>query len=304
VRRLAVSTHRWIGIALFAYVALLCVTGSVLVYRPELFRFFEPQPVTVAVGPSLLTEAQLLARAATAFPGETPVTVWPARQPDHAVEVELTSDTGVRGHLFDPYTGEPLRHAIPWDFWLVSKLLVLHTDLLGGESGRLVNGALGLGLVFLALTGVLVWRPRKRQAPSISTGRQVGGLRRLHMTVGIWAALFAFMWGLTGFNLAYPQLLMAVVDYFEPFDELNPVERIGDHVSYWFAYLHFGRFGGYLPGCERGSGCDQALKAIWALIAVAPAFLAISGFVLWRRGRRARAKIRALSAAAPANPLA
>ncbi len=291
MRRILVRIHRWIGIVLFAYVALICVTGSVLVYRPELFRLFEPQPIEVAPGDVLLSDEQLLASAARAFPAEEPAAVWRGREPHHAVEVELVRDDEVRGHLFDPYTGRPLRHAIPWDFWLVMKLLDLHRELLGGENGRLLNGALGLGLVFLALSGALAWRPMKRKAASVRAGGRSGRLRRLHMTVGIWSALFAFMWGLTGFNLAYPDVLIAVVDWIEPFDETNPVERVGDTISYWLTYLHFGRFGGYIPGCERGSGCDSALKALWALIALAPAFLAVSGFVVWLRGQRAKARV-------------
>lgn len=292
MRRMIVTIHRWIGLALFAYVAMICLTGSVLVYRPELFRYFEPRPVEVVAGRVLLSDQQLLESARRAFPEEQPVEVWRGREPNHAVEIDLVSDGETRGYLFDPYTARPLRPAIPWDFWLVSKLLDLHTELLGGESGRLVNGALGLGLVFMALTGVLVWKPKKRKAVSASTARVPGSLRRLHMTVGIWTALFAFMWGITGANLVYPEVLMRVVDFFEPFDEVNPVERVGDQVSYWFAYLHFGRFGGYIPGCERGMLCDQTLKATWALIALAPVFLAGSGLFLWVRGLRARARIR------------
>lgn len=295
MRQVLIRVHRWIGVVLFAYVLLLCLSGSALVYRPELFRHFEPQPIEVATQGARLSDEQLLAAAERAFPGEDATAIWPGREPNHAVEVELVSGGEMRGYLFDPYTGLPLRHAIPWDFWLVMKLLEFHKELLGGESGRLVNGALGLGLVFMAITGVLVWKPKKRNLASASTAKPPGSLRRLHMTVGVWSALFAFMWGLTGFNLAYPDVLMAVVDYFEPFDEMNPVERVGDKVSYWFSYLHFGRFGGYVPGCERGSGCDAALKAAWALIALAPVFLAGSGLVLWLRGRRARARVRAVA---------
>lgn len=287
-----IQLHRWIGIVLAAYLAVICLTGSVLVFRPELFRHFEPQPVVVEVGPKRLSDEALLASAARAFPGETPIEVWPARQPDHAVEIDLEADGALRGYLFDPYTGRPLRAAMPWDFWLVSKLLELHTDLLGGPAGRLVNGALGLGLLFLALTGVILWRPQKRARTSLSTGRRPRRLRRLHMTTGIWAALFAAMWGLSAYTLAYPDMTMAVVDWFEPFDEANPVERVGDKVSYWLAYLHFGRFGGRFEWCERGGSCDEALKVAWMLIALAPVFLAGSGFVLWLRGRRARARVR------------
>jgi len=294
VRRALVQIHRWIGVILFAYVATLSVTGGVLVYRPELFRHFEPQPIEVAAGGVLLSDKQLLAGARRAFPAEEPGAIWRGREPNHAVEIELTSEGKTRGYLFDPYTGRPLRHAIPWDFWLVLKLLDVHRELLGGETGRLINGALGLGLVFLALSGVLAWRPNKAKTLSPSVRKQPGRLRRLHMTVGIWAALFAFMWGLTGFNLAYPEVLMAAVDYFEPLDETKPVERVGDTISFWLTYLHFGRFGGYVPGCERGSGCDGGLKAVWTFIAITPVFLAGSGFLLWLRGRRARSRLRRL----------
>lgn len=299
MRRVIVRLHRWIGLSLFVYVALICLSGSALVYRPELFRYFEPQPIEVTAGTELLSDDRLKASARRAFPREEPAAIWRGREPNHAVEIELVRNGETRGYLFDPYTGRPLRSAMPWDFWAVSKLLELHTELLGGETGRIVNGALGLGLVFMALSGALVWTPRRHRTSSASAGRAPGGLRRLHMTVGIWAALFTLMWGITGANLVYPEVMMHIVDYFEPFDETNPVERVGDQVSYWFAYLHFGRFGGRIPGCERGMACDEALKAAWALIALAPVFLAGSGFVLWLQGRRTKARVGRFGTVAP-----
>lgn len=297
MRRALVTIHRWIGLALAAWVLLLCLTGSVLVYRPELYRAFEPQPLEVVPGPALLPDEAILASARRAFPGEEPAAVWRGRVPNHAVEVDLVSGEETRGYLFDPYTGRPLRAALPWDFWLVGKALELHTDLLGGPSGRTVNGALALGFVFLVLTGTLAWRARR----GAETRARTTSLRRLHMTVGVWAALFVFVWALTGLHLAWPEVSIALVDHFEPFDELNPVERVGDQVSYWLAYLHFGRFGGRIPGCERGLLCDEGLKALWALVALAPAFLAATGAILWLRGRRARARLRMSPIAADAS---
>jgi len=294
MRRGLVLVHRWIGIVLLIYMAMMCLTGSVLVYRPELMRYFEPQPVVVAPGPTRLSDEALLASARHAFPADVPVEVFSGRQENHAVEINLQdADGDLRGHLFDPYTGNPLQPAIPWSFWLVTKLLELHTDLLSSFEGRLVNGALALGFVFLALTGVLAWRPRKKRLAG-QPGK-AGGLRRLHMTVGIWSALFVLMWGVTGVHLAYPDIMNSLTDHFEPFDEMNPVERVGDQVSYWLAYLHFGRFGGRFDGCERWSTCEDLLKATWALIALAPLFLSASGLLLWWRGRRAKARVRALS---------
>lgn len=292
MRRLLVRLHRWIGLALFAYVALLSLTGSVLVYRPELYRHFEPQPVEVAQGPRLLSDAELLAAAGRAFPGERPVEVFRGREPGHAAEVSLERGEFTRGYLFDPYTGAAIGDPLPLGFRAVSALLELHTDLLGGPEGRAVNGALALGFVFLALTGALAWRPGPARRPAAPAGPRRGGLRRLHMTAGIGAAAFVLMWGVTGFNLAWPETTMAVIDWFEPFDETNPVERTGDKISYWLAYLHFGRFGGRIPGCDRLSACDEALKAAWTLIALVPVFLAGSGLVLWWRARSAKARVK------------
>lgn len=44
IRRALFQVHLWIGIGIGAYVVLISVTGSVLVYRNELYRAFEPEP--------------------------------------------------------------------------------------------------------------------------------------------------------------------------------------------------------------------------------------------------------------------
>jgi uncharacterized iron-regulated membrane protein len=291
MRQVVVRLHRWIGLALAAYVAMLCLTGSVLVYRPELYRHFEPQPLEVPVGARLLSDDQLLARAAAVFPDARPLEVWRGGEPHHAVEVSLERDSETKGHLFDPYTGEALGHPLPLGFRAVTWLLDLHTQLLAGPDGRFVNGALGLGLVLLVLTGTLGWRPRRRNRRAPDQPKMPAALRRLHMTAGIWAALFVLLWGVSGAMLAWPEATMAIVDTVEPFDETSLKERVGDKVSYWLAYLHFGRLGGRLPGCERLSPCDDGLKAAWSRIALVPVFLAASGVLLWLRRRRSRRSI-------------
>jgi uncharacterized iron-regulated membrane protein len=50
-------------------------------------------------------------------------------------------------------------------------------------------------------------------------------------------------------------------------------------VTYWLAYLHFGRFGGRVPGCART--CNSIFKAVWALFGLAPVALFATGAVMW-----------------------
>ncbi|MBO9518500.1 MAG: PepSY domain-containing protein [Porphyrobacter sp.] len=291
MRRAIVKLHRWTGIALLAYVAMICLTGSVLVYRPELYRHFEPQPVVVAPGPRLLSDQELLESARRAFPAEVAVKVWRGQQPNHAVEVDLEKDGQTRNYLFDPYSGRPVGPTLPLGFRVTSTLLKLHTELVGGDTGRLANGALALSFVFLSLTGALAWRPRKRRAAtSKSPKRGFANLRHLHMTFGIWVAAFVLMWGVTGIHLVFPAIMESLVEYFEPFDEMNPVERTGDKISYWLAYLHFGRFGNRIPGCGDGL-CGESFKALWSLVGVVSACLAGTGFIMWWRGRIALARV-------------
>ena len=47
LRKITFQIHLWTGIGLGLYVLVICVSGSVLVYRNELYRTFSPQPVFV-----------------------------------------------------------------------------------------------------------------------------------------------------------------------------------------------------------------------------------------------------------------
>ncbi|OYX34302.1 MAG: hypothetical protein B7Y99_05870 [Caulobacterales bacterium 32-69-10] len=284
MRRALISIHRWAGLALLLYVLMICLSGSVLVYRNELYRHFAPQPVPVEPAGALLTDPQLKAAAQRAFPGYAATQIWRGKAPNHAVEVQFTRGDKTRTRLIDPYRGSDLGESLPAGYRFTAFLMKLHADLLQGPTGRLVNGAVALSFLLMATTGVLIWRPRGRHRPA--PARLTA--RRLHMTVGIWVAAFVLMWGVTGAHLAFPQAVAAIVDYVEPFDETNPVERVGDQISYWLAYLHFGRIGGRVSWCGRGT-CNDLFKAVWAVVALLPVLLAATGlWTWWRRVRPAR----------------
>lgn len=275
---------------------MICLTGSFLVYRPEILRYFEPQPVVVEIGPRLLSDAELLQAAERAFPEQDQGSVYRGRRPNHAVEVELLDGAALTGYLFDPYTGEALRPTLSFGYRTTLAMLDLHTELLGGETGRAVNAALAGAFLFIALTGMLAWRPRKRKPAQLKART---GLRRLHMTVGIWVSAFVLMWAISGVSLADADLTQATIDFFEPFDETSMEQRTGDHVANWLSYLHFGRFGGGYGFCERGGLCEHGFKILWTLLALLPVFLAVSGLILWLRGRSAKVRVRRLAEQSP-----
>src|SRR5579872_4755078 len=130
LRKATFQLHLWSGIAFGLYVFFISVTGSVLVYRNELFRATSRPPVTVAESGARLPDDQLKNAARRLYPGYAVVTVSRPRQPNLAVVVYLQTKTDSKSRLFDPYTGADLGNSVPRALWLVSKLISLHDELL------------------------------------------------------------------------------------------------------------------------------------------------------------------------------
>lgn len=284
LRKAIFQVHLWTGISLGTYIFVICLTGSVLVYRNELYTYFGPQPVLVErVGESMSQDA--LERAARqAYPGYDVRDVRPGETPNHAVEISLRGEGDPIRRLFNPFTGEDLGDPLPLGYRVTGWLLDLHDNLLGGETGRRVNGVGAILLFLLALTGAVIWWPGiLRWRRSLTIDRQADWKLfnwSLHSAFGFWCWPFLVMWALTGAYLSYPAFFQAIVDYLEPFDMDNPVERVGDRVMYWLAFLHFGRLGGRgIPGC--GAVCNEVAKATWALVGLIPPALFVTGVIMW-----------------------
>ena len=172
--------------------------------------------------------------------------------PNHAVEISLGGGGETRRRLFHPFTGEDLGDPLPVGFRATAWTLDLHDNLLGGRTGRRINGIGAFFFIVLALTGVVIWWPgirswRRSLIPDLRANwRRLNW--SLHSAFGICVMPFVLMWGVSGAYLSFPDVFQVVVDYFEPFDPSDPVDRFGDRVLYWLAYLHFGRLGG--PRCS------------------------------------------------------
>ena len=297
LRKAIFQIHLWTGFALGIYVVVICFSGSILVYRNELYRAFTPKPVFVERRETLLSQEQLEAAAQRSFAGYRVTKVGRGKSPIQAVELELTRGDTTRKRLFNPYTGEDLGNPVPAGFRFTAWLLDFHDNLLSGETGRHVNGVAALLVIMLCLTGMVVWWPgMQRWKRSVMVDLRSGWKQvtwSLHSALGFWFVGFILMWGITGVYLSYPRPFNVMVEYFEPLDEVNPIEGIGDRVLYWLGYAHFGRFGGRIPGCGR-STCNEIFKGIWAVFGLVPVVMAVTGAMMWwnRSGFRVARRLR------------
>jgi uncharacterized iron-regulated membrane protein len=299
LRKAIFQVHMWSGIGVGLYVLVVSVTGSIVVYRNELFVAATRDPIVVTPSGPRLTDDELKSAVTRVYRGHTITSIGGGEKPDQPVTIYLNGPSGPKDRLFNPYTGEDLGNPVPLSLHLVSKLLQLHDDLLGGSTGRSVNGVGGVLLIVLALTGIVVWWPGiKTWRRSLVVHRNVGWRRftwDLHSMIGFWTLGFIVLFGVSGAYLAYPEQFQAVADRLEPPTETNGGTRIVDDVIYWLAYLHFGRINGIGIPCRGPGICDQTTKLVWAVFGLAPAAMFVTGVLMWWN-RVVRKKLRRRSA--------
>jgi uncharacterized iron-regulated membrane protein len=120
---------------------------------------------------------------------------------------------------------------------------------------------------------------------------------QLHSVVGLWMLPFVLIFGVVGTYAGFPRPFQVLVNKIAPLDVyriipeaslrspslvlvgaqtgtqrprfVRPKLSTGDQIIRWFSYLHFGNFGGW-PS-----------KALWVVIGLAPAFLFVTGVLMW-----------------------
>ena len=254
-------------------------------YRNELYQAFSPEPVIVAGSGESLTPELLTEVAERVYPDYEVTNVRIGEISNQAVEISLASDHETIRRLFHPYTGEDLGDPLPLGYRVSAWTLDLHDNLLNGRTGRRINGLGALCFIVLFGTGVVIWWPGiSSWRRSLTLDLRANWKRlnwNLHSVLGFWFMPFILIWGVSGVYLSFPEIFQGAVDYFEPFDPSNPVDRVGDRILYWLAYLHFGRLGGRgIPFCDRGL-CNETTKAVWAIVAFVPPALLVTGVVMW-----------------------
>jgi uncharacterized iron-regulated membrane protein len=303
VRKALFQVHLWTGIALGLYILVISVSGSAIVFRNELYNSLWPGPRIVAIGNHRLTHDELRDAALRAYPRYKVSWIWDAARPkqalNQAVEIWLDRKGHKKERLFDPYTGQDLGESHPYSLQFMAWLMDLHVNLLSGKVGRLINGACAAFVLGLSLTGAVLWWPGVRSWRRGFVVRTKSNWKllnwRLHNVIGLWMLPFVFMFGVVGVYAGFPAPFQTLVNKIAPLDFYRPIPEAsmapdipvipaatptprrrfqprystGDKIIRWFSYLHFGNFGGW-PS-----------KALWVIIGLAPAFLFLTGLLMW-----------------------
>jgi uncharacterized iron-regulated membrane protein len=300
LRKALFQVHLWTGMTLGLYVFMISVTGSAIVFRNELYNGLWPGPRIVTIAGQRLTHDELRDAARRAYPQYKVSWIWDARQPNEAIEIWMDRKGHKKQRLFDPYTGRDLGESRPYSIQFLAWLVDLHVNLLSGKTGRLINGVGAVFVLALSVTGVVLWWPGIRSWRGGLMIRSASSWKRfnwqLHSAIGLWMLPFVFMFGVVGVYAGFPGPFQAFVNKIAPLDVYRPIPEAwlspnvivipvstptarpprfrpkfstGDKIIRWFSYLHFGNFGGW-PS-----------KVLWVIIGLAPAFLFVTGALMW-----------------------
>jgi uncharacterized iron-regulated membrane protein len=219
LRRALFQVHLWVGIATGLYIFVVCVTGAALVFRIDMQRALFPELFTPSSDAAPADAATILESVKNTFPQDrvSGIDAPTTTRPTYLAYV-------MRGDRFltllvDPITGRLLGE-LP-DKSPVRVVQDLHFDLLGGRTGRIVNGIGAVCLALMAITGLVIstWR----RALTVDFKRSWRRINfDLHSAVGFWAGALVLMWAVTGIYFVWPQAFRSFVDSVSPISVNRP----------------------------------------------------------------------------------
>ena len=202
LRRFFKWTHTWMGLVSGIVIAVIGLTGSVIVFRTEIQLASSPRG---AGGRGVVGLDVLAKQVALTNPDAR---VRQVRFPAAAGEpfVVQVDSAGKRERLVcDAATGRVLGTLnAGFTDWMVD----LHRNLLAGKTGRKAVGGFGIVLFTLAATGMLLWLLGARKWRAWVSVRPQGSSRRfhfeLHRATGLWSYGLLTVVAFTGIGLSYP----------------------------------------------------------------------------------------------------
>ena len=249
LRNYLVFQHRWTGLLMTAFLAVVGLTGSILAFSPQLDRLINPQlhvphrpgqkPLDMA---SLAEKADALigSHGRTGFfqvdddPDQVVVHCGPRTDPKTGRSYEL----GFNALYLDPYTGKELGRGmamegspgfsrVNWETWVLN----IHQNCFMGSIGNTVVGYVALVWTIDCFVGFYLTLPLglsgllRRWAPAWWVKWKAGSFRLnydLHRAGGLWLwpLLFIFAWSGVMFNLTpvYEKVMGKLLPY-ETFEE-------------------------------------------------------------------------------------
>ena len=242
-RQLLQEIHLWLALILFLPLVILGLTGSVLVYHDDFPIWFgsdephyelasgAPAPLADLIAAAVPAMGENVRPAAVMLPAEPgqPATIRFARvNPGGAAPAGPGGMGGGGSVKIDPVSLAVLdvQKGMNRQGGFLGVMHQLHGSLMIPEIGRDIVGWLGVVMLFLGISGLVIWWPRPgqwRQQLTIKKNATTLRLNRdLHNTFGFWSLTVFVIVSFTGLYIVYPQPINWIVGLATPVRDLRP----------------------------------------------------------------------------------
>lgn len=217
-KKVLTLAHRWVGLALAVLVLLQAGTGLLLVNKAALEPLMHPEARVVA-GSAAPLDAVVAALHAT-HPDLRLDRIYTPERPDRALVARMLDERrAMTIVLVDPASAKVLSSG-PLTSYPLQLAERLHVSLLQGAAGQVVLLIEGICLLFMAISGVIVWWPKLKLLGQALTIHTKAGSRRLlrdlHLVPGALAAVLIAISAFTGAGMIAEPILKAAVRPFAP----------------------------------------------------------------------------------------
>lgn len=318
MRKLFAKLHLWLSLPLGIIISIICLSGAALIFERDITQAFQRSLYTV-VPPSedaqTLSPSQLATHIQAQVSDSLHLSSLLLSANPHETAFASFRETGRKQLSVNPYTGEVLGWTQSYPFFQTMRKLhrwLLDPPASKGEKsvGKIIVGITTLVMVFILISGLIIWIPRTRKALknrlSVSCTK---GWRRFwydsHVAIGFYSTLFLLVMALTGLTWSFGWYRTAAYSLFGETPSSTQVRHTDkgkdrsrkDEVKItwkdanasapqslkgWFYAFHTGSWGGITT------------KILYFLAALFGGILPLSGYYLWwkRTRRREKSQIR------------
>ncbi|MEH2382461.1 MAG: PepSY-associated TM helix domain-containing protein [Nostoc sp.] len=219
LRNLAFILHRYIGLVVGVLLIIAGLTGSLLVFSPEIDEFLLKSEIgqVIPSGQRVSIESVLdtVKAAYSKVPKLKVQTIYTPKKPDAPYQLNLEPPEGETTEVYvNPYTGA-IMASLEGDRTFTTFTLELHEQLLAGETGTQIMGVAALLLFILSITGIILWPGWRRLISGFKVKWKNAHPKRvnfdIHKVVGIIAAVFLALTGFTGFYLNFRGFVTPII---------------------------------------------------------------------------------------------
>lgn len=222
--------HSWMALVAVVPLLVICITGSILVFKHEIDSLLIADKVLVeSTGRERQTLDTLESSMHSNFPNYE-VVGWVLFQDQDRADVIYTMEHGTSEWsyaLVDQYTGEPLRAPMGLTHHLTDWLLSLHYTFLLGDWGLLVTCIFSILLCLLGITGFILYRKFWKNFFTLRwNARMIVYFSDLHKMTGIIAAPVLLVLGFTGTWWNVTHFAHELEEHADGFEHHKMVERL------------------------------------------------------------------------------